>query len=45
MRYLLTCLAINDFAVGLLVTAAAIVPALVQCWPFNETICQIQVCP
>ena len=42
-RYLLTCLAINDFTVGLLVTACAIVPALLQCWPFGQTVCQIQV--
>ncbi|XP_017305267.1 neuropeptide FF receptor 2, partial [Diaphorina citri] len=41
-RYLLTCLASNDLAVGLLVTSVAFLPALLTCWPYSEIICQIQ---
>lgn len=42
-RYLLTSLACNDLAIGLLVTPFAIVPTLMKCWPYGEMICQIQV--
>ncbi|NP_001280536.1 CG13597-like amine receptor isoform X1 [Tribolium castaneum] len=41
-RYLLTSLACNDLAMGLLVTPFAIVPSLRHCWPYGELVCQIQ---
>ncbi|XP_068911242.1 trace amine-associated receptor 1 isoform X2 [Tenebrio molitor] len=41
-RYLLTSLASNDLAMGLLVTPFAIVPSLRHCWPYGELVCQIQ---
>lgn len=42
-RYLLTSLALNDFAIGLLITPFGILPALFHCWPYGEIYCQIQV--
>ncbi|XP_065340301.1 trace amine-associated receptor 1-like isoform X1 [Cloeon dipterum] len=41
-RYLLTSLACNDLAIGLLVTPFAFLPTLLHCWPYGEMICQIQ---
>ncbi|XP_031332828.1 trace amine-associated receptor 7d-like [Photinus pyralis] len=41
-KYLLTSLASNDLAMGLLVTPFAIVPSLRRCWPYGELVCQIQ---
>ncbi|XP_066909719.1 trace amine-associated receptor 8c-like, partial [Halyomorpha halys] len=41
-RYLLTSLASNDLAIGVLVTPFGFLPALFKCWPYSETICQIQ---
>ncbi|XP_050421607.1 trace amine-associated receptor 1 [Adelges cooleyi] len=41
-RYLVTSLACNDLAIGLLVTPLAAFSALVHCWPYSEIICQIQ---
>ncbi|KAF4518383.1 hypothetical protein B566_EDAN018977 [Ephemera danica] len=41
-RYLLTSLAVNDLAIGLLVTPFAFLPSLLRCWPYGETFCQIQ---
>ncbi|KAK3924417.1 Trace amine-associated receptor 1, partial [Frankliniella fusca] len=41
-RYLLTSLASNDLAIGLLVTPFALVPSVNHCWPFGEIVCQIQ---
>ncbi|KAJ3664510.1 hypothetical protein Zmor_000070 [Zophobas morio] len=35
-RYLLTSLASNDLAMGLLVTPFAVVPSLRHCWPYGE---------
>lgn len=42
-RYLLTSLALNDFAIGLLITPFGVLPALFHCWPYGEIYCQIQV--
>lgn len=42
-RYLLTSLALNDFAIGILITPLGILPALLHCWPYGEIFCQIQV--
>lgn len=42
-RYLLTSLALNDLAIGLLVTPFGVVSALFHCWAFGEVACQIQV--
>ncbi|OXU24406.1 hypothetical protein TSAR_004148, partial [Trichomalopsis sarcophagae] len=41
-RYLLTSLASNDLAIGLLVTPFGFVPAIYSCWPYGEMVCQIQ---
>uniref|UniRef100_A0ABD2X9B3 G-protein coupled receptors family 1 profile domain-containing protein n=1 Tax=Trichogramma kaykai TaxID=54128 RepID=A0ABD2X9B3_9HYME len=41
-RYLLTSLASNDLAIGLLVTPFGFVPAIYSCWPYGEIVCQIQ---
>ncbi|KAJ8684137.1 hypothetical protein QAD02_019929, partial [Eretmocerus hayati] len=41
-RYLLTSLASNDLAIGLLVTPFSLVPAIYSCWPYGEMVCQIQ---
>lgn len=42
-RYLLTSLASNDLAIGLLVTPFGFLPAVYGCWPYGEVVCQIQV--
>ncbi|XP_049786163.1 trace amine-associated receptor 1-like [Schistocerca cancellata] len=42
-RYLLTSLASNDLAIGLLVTPFGVLPAVYRCWPYGEIFCQIQV--
>ena len=42
-RYLITSLALNDLAIGLLITPFSILPALFHCWPYGEIFCQIQV--
>lgn len=42
-RYLLTSLALNDLAIGLLITPFGVLPALFHCWPYGEIFCQIQV--
>lgn len=42
-RYLLTSLASNDLAIGLMVTPFGFLPALYRCWPYSELFCQIQV--
>ncbi|XP_049961912.1 trace amine-associated receptor 1-like [Schistocerca serialis cubense] len=41
-RYLLTSLASNDLAIGLLVTPFGVLPAVYRCWPYGEIFCQIQ---
>ncbi|XP_071442886.1 trace amine-associated receptor 8b [Hetaerina americana] len=41
-RYLLTSLASNDLAIGLLVIPFGFIPALYHCWPYGEVFCQIQ---
>ncbi|XP_058797528.1 trace amine-associated receptor 9-like isoform X2 [Phymastichus coffea] len=41
-RYLLTSLASNDLAIGLLVTPFGFIPAVYSCWPYGELVCQIQ---
>ncbi|KAI4502359.1 hypothetical protein M0802_002271 [Mischocyttarus mexicanus] len=41
-RYLLTSLASNDLALGLLVTPFGFLPAVYGCWPYGEVVCQIQ---
>ncbi|XP_076224236.1 trace amine-associated receptor 8b isoform X3 [Nomia melanderi] len=41
-RYLLTSLASNDLAIGLLVTPFGFLPAIYGCWPYGEVVCQIQ---
>ncbi|XP_075222398.1 trace amine-associated receptor 8c isoform X2 [Lycorma delicatula] len=41
-RYLLTSLASNDLAIGLLVTPFGVLPAVYQCWPYSDIVCQIQ---
>lgn len=42
-RYLITSLALNDLAIGLLITPFGALPALFNCWPYGEIFCQIQV--
>ena len=42
-RYLITSLALNDLAIGLLITPFGTLPALLHCWPYGEIFCQIQV--
>lgn len=42
-RCLLTSIATNHVATGLLVTAWNIYPSLVGCWPYGVLLCQIQV--
>lgn len=42
-RYLLTSLALNDLAIGVLITPFGVVSALFHCWAFGEVVCQIQV--
>ncbi|OAD55870.1 hypothetical protein WN48_04164 [Eufriesea mexicana] len=42
-KYLLTSLASNDLAIGLLVTPFGFLPAVYGCWPYGEVVCQIQV--
>ncbi|KAG8332170.1 trace amine-associated receptor 9 [Homalodisca vitripennis] len=41
-RYLLTSLAGNDLAIGLLVTPFGVLPAVYGCWPYSDILCQIQ---
>ncbi|XP_055390338.1 beta-3 adrenergic receptor isoform X2 [Condylostylus longicornis] len=41
-RYLLTSLALNDLAIGLLITPFGLIPSLFHCWPYGEIFCQIQ---
>ncbi|XP_058463405.1 5-hydroxytryptamine receptor 1D isoform X1 [Malaya genurostris] len=41
-RYLLTSLALNDLAIGLLIIPLGALPALLHCWPYGEIFCQIQ---
>ncbi|XP_055627983.1 5-hydroxytryptamine receptor 1A [Toxorhynchites rutilus septentrionalis] len=41
-RYLLTSLALNDLAIGLLIIPFGALPALLHCWPYGEIFCQIQ---
>ncbi|XP_031773565.1 trace amine-associated receptor 9 isoform X1 [Apis florea] len=41
-KYLLTSLASNDLAIGLLVTPFGFLPAVYGCWPYGEIVCQIQ---
>lgn len=42
-RYLLTSLALNDLAIGVLIIPFGALPALLHCWPYGEIFCQIQV--
>ena len=42
-RIILTALAINDLANGLVVLGLGLFPAIFECWPFGELLCQIQV--
>lgn len=42
-RIIFSALAINDLLNGLLVLGIGICPAILQCWPFGETLCQLQV--
>jgi len=41
-RIILTALAINDLANGLVVLGLGLFPAIFECWPFGELLCQIQ---
>ncbi|XP_011298902.1 trace amine-associated receptor 9 [Fopius arisanus] len=41
-KYLLTSLASNDLAIGILVTPFGFLPAIYGCWPYGEVVCQIQ---
>lgn len=41
-RYLLTSLALNDLAIGILITPFGMISALFHCWAFGEVVCQIQ---
>ena len=36
-------LALNDLANGFLVLGIGIIPSVSQCWPFGESLCQMQV--
>lgn len=40
---MITSLALNDLAIGLLITPFGTLPALLHCWPYGEIFCQIQV--
>ncbi|CAD6245128.1 GSCOCG00013542001-RA-CDS, partial [Cotesia congregata] len=42
-KYLLTSLASNDLAIGVLVTPFGFLPAVYGCWPYGEVVCQIQL--
>ena len=42
-RIIFTALALNDLANGFLVLGIGIIPAISQCWPFGESLCQMQV--
>jgi hypothetical protein len=42
-RIILTGLALNDLANGLLVMGLGLFPAIFECWPFGELACQLQV--
>ena len=42
-RCLLTSIATNHVATGLLVTVWNIYPSLIGCWPYGVLLCQIQV--
>ena len=41
-RVIFTALALNDLLNGLLVLGIGIFPAMLQCWPFGEILCQYQ---
>ena len=43
-RCLLTSIATNNVATGLLVTVWNTYPSLISCWPYGILLCQIQVC-
>ena len=42
-RVLLTSIATNNIATGLLVTIWNAYPSLTSCWPYGILLCQIQV--
>ena len=42
-RIILTALALNDLANGLIVLGLGLFPAVFECWPYGELTCQIQV--
>ena len=42
-RIILTAMALNDLANGLVVLGIGIFPAVFNCWPFGELLCQLQV--
>ena len=42
-RIILTALALNDLASGVIVLGMGLFPAVFECWPYGELTCQIQV--
>ena len=42
-RIIFTAMALNDLSNGLLVLGVGLFPALWDCWPFGEILCQVQV--
>ncbi len=42
-RILFTAMAINDLANGVFVMGFGMIPAVVECWPYGEIFCKIQV--
>lgn len=42
-RYILSAMAINDWATGIVVLSLGVYPAIFECWPFGKFACQLQV--
>ena len=42
-RIIFTAMAFNDLSNGLLVLGVGLFPAMWDCWPFGEILCQVQV--
>ena len=42
-RHLLTAAALNDVTIAILVLTVGVYPALFECWPMGQALCQVQV--
>ena len=42
-RFILSAMSLNDIATGILVTSFGVYPALFECWPLGQALCQLQV--